>query len=565
MQHGSCKVYYSGSVIEHKNKIKGNTMSHGTYKKHILASTLLCTSLSSAATITNGGFENWVNGAPEGWSTIDSGIALSANSSVVNSGVLAAKVVVTTASQSSTDLLQQVYVEAGQSYLFSTWVYHTEGGVKARLFANGYQGYSNPALLNQWQEISYQYTASSNTTISVGLRFYDVNGFDGNETVYVDSFTPTATVTPPPSGCADNTVDLILTTDNYGEETSWKITNHQNITVASGSSYTGNTTYNEQACLIDGDYTFSIFDSYGDGICCSFGNGSYTLNQGQTAIANGASFEHSQATPFTLGNTDPVTPPVDPTGYYVTTQGLTGYALKTELYNIIKGHNSQGYSAIWSFYDSASRDKYFENDNSILDRYSEKPAGQDSFNYVAVTNQCGTYRSEGDCYNREHSFPKSWFGGKIEPMNSDVHHIFATDGYVNSKRSNFPFGDVGSATYTSSNGSKLGTASSSLNYSGTVFEPIDEFKGDFARAYFYMATRYENVIGSWQNNTTYSNAVLNGTSNQVFENWAVTMLVNWHNSDPVSQLELDRNQAAFEHQGNRNPFVDHPEFVEMIW
>lgn len=70
---------------------------------------------------------------------------------------------------------------------------------------------------------------------------------------------------------------------------------------------------------------------------------------------------------------------------------------------------------------------------------------------------------------------------------------------------------------------------------------------------------------SWQNNTTASNAVLNGSSNQVFENWVVAMLLKWHNNDPVSQMELDRNQAAFEFQGNRNPYIDHPEFVEMIW
>jgi endonuclease I len=197
--------------------------------------------------------------------------------------------------------------------------------------------------------------------------------------------------------------------------------------------------------------------------------------------------------------------------------------------------------------------------------YSEKPNGSDSYNYTAVSDQCGNYSGEGGCYNREHSFPKSWFGGTIEPMNSDVHHIYATDGYVNSKRSNFPFGEVASASFTSTNGSKLGSAASSLNYSGTVFEPIDEFKGDFARAYFYMATRYENVIGTWQTKTTSSNAVLNGSSNQVFESWVVAMLLDWHNSDPVSQMELDRNQAAFEFQGNRNPYIDHPEFVEMIW
>jgi endonuclease I len=150
-------------------------------------------------------------------------------------------------------------------------------------------------------------------------------------------------------------------------------------------------------------------------------------------------------------------------------------------------------------------------------------------------------------------------------MNSDAHHLFATDGYVNAKRSNWPFGEVASTTYVSSNGSKLGSASSSLGYSGTVFEPIDEFKGDFARAYFYMATRYENVIGSWQNNSSNSDAVLNGNSTTVFEPWLLSMLKRWHKEDPVSTKEVNRNQAVFEFQGNRNPFIDHPEFVTQIW
>ena len=149
-------------------------------------------------------------------------------------------------------------------------------------------------------------------------------------------------------------------------------------------------------------------------------------------------------------------------------------------------------------------------------------------------------------------------------MNSDVHHIFASDGYVNSKRSSYPYAVVGSATFTSDNNSKVGSSVTS-GYSGTVFEPIDEFKGDLARAYFYMATRYENVISSWQNNSSSSDAVLNGSSNQVFETWQLNLLISWHNADPVSQYEIDRNNAAQTYQGNRNPFVDHPEWVELVW
>ena len=541
-------------------------MLHGKYKNNLLSTALLLGSLPVMANVANGGFEQWSGNTPSSWSTIDSGISLTRSTSTVKSGSSSAAVNVTTGSQSNTDLLQQVAVEAGKTYNFSADVYHTEGKIKARLYVDGYQGYSNQAQTNQWQTISHSYTASSDKTISVGLRFYDVSGFDGSETVYVDNFLPNTDGNASTS-CTDNSLTLTLNTDNYGSETSWAVNNNQGSAVANGSGYASNTQYDEQICLTDGTYTLVISDSYGDGMCCSTGSGSYALKQGSTTLASGASFNNTDSTAFTLGSgsgdgggTNPT-----PTGYYVTAQGLSGYALKTELYNIIKDHNAQGYSAIWNFYDSSARDKYFENDNSILDMYSEKPNGSDSYNYTAVSDQCGNYSGEGGCYNREHSFPKSWFGGTIEPMNSDVHHIYATDGYVNSKRSNFPFGEVASASFTSTNGSKLGSAASSLNYSGTVFEPIDEFKGDFARAYFYMATRYENVIGTWQTKTTSSNAVLNGSSNQVFESWVVAMLLDWHNSDPVSQMELDRNQAAFEFQGNRNPYIDHPEFVEMIW
>ncbi|MGO3421181.1 MAG: endonuclease [Pseudoalteromonas distincta] len=541
-------------------------MLHGKYKNNLLSTALLLGSLPVMANVANGGFEQWSGNTPSSWSTIDSGINLTRSTSTVKSGSSSAAVNVTTGSQSNTDLLQQVAVEAGKTYNFSADVYHTEGKIKARLYVDGYQGYSNQAQTNQWQTISHSYTASSDKTISVGLRFYDVSGFDGSETVYVDNFLPNADGNASTS-CTDNSLTLTLNTDNYGSETSWAVNNNQGSAVANGSGYASNTQYDEQICLTDGTYTLVISDSYGDGMCCSTGNGNYALKQGSTTLASGASFNNTDSTAFTLGSgsgdgggTNPT-----PTGYYVTAQGLSGYALKTELYNIIKDHNAQGYSAIWNFYDSSARDKYFENDNSILDMYSEKPNGSDSYNYTAISDQCGNYSGEGGCYNREHSFPKSWFGGTIEPMNSDVHHIYATDGYVNSKRSNFPFGEVASASFTSTNGSKLGSAASSLNYSGTVFEPIDEFKGDFARAYFYMATRYENVIGTWQTKTTSSNVVLNGSSNQVFESWVVAMLLNWHNSDPVSQMELDRNQAAFEFQGNRDPYIDHPEFVEMIW
>ncbi|GAA0854726.1 endonuclease [Aliiglaciecola litoralis] len=525
-----------------------------------LWSTLLISQMV-LADVANGEFENWNGGVPQDWTLIDSGISVSQSTSIVNSGTSSAAITVNTTTQGSTDFRQSISVTAGQNLEFSTWVYHTEGGVKARLYVDGYRGYSDNTITNQWQQISYNYTASANGTIEVGLRFYDVAGFDGSEVVYIDNYAPNSGVGGG-SGCQTNAGLFTLNTDNYGSETSWQLENNQSVTIASGSGFASNQSYEEALCLADGDYTLTINDTYGDGICCQYGSGSYNLVLNGNTVASGGSFGYVETTSFTLGGGGGSS---GLNGYYADADGLTGYQLKTALYNIIKDHSVQGYGALWGFYSSYETDIYYENDGSILDIYSERPSANDPYVYAPVSNQCGSYSGEGDCYNREHSFPRSWFGGAIEPMNSDVHHIFATDGKVNSVRSSYPYGEVSNASYSSQNGSLLGSASAGTGYSGTVFEPIDEFKGDIARAYFYMATRYENVIGNWQNNSTYSDAVLNGTSNQVFEAWFLALLKSWHQQDPVSQKEVDRNEAAYTHQGNRNPFIDHPELVSDIW
>jgi endonuclease I len=431
-------------------------------KKYLLILFLMVSQLAFA-TISNGDFENFTNDEPDDWSTIDSGISVS-ESSTAYSGNSSVSITVNTTTQASTDFRQSVEVTSGETYDFSVWVYHTEGNVTARLYIDGYQGYSSNSLTYQWQELSYSYTATATETIEVGLRFYDQSGFDGSEEVLVDLFEPTD------SSDSDSTSDS-----------------------DSSASYS------------------------------------------------------------------------DLSDYYASAEGLTGYDLKTALYYIINEHSTQSYSSLWTFYSSYDFDDYYENDGTILDIYSENASGTDPYNFTASSDQCGTYSSEGDCYNREHAFPRSWFGGAVSPMNTDVHHIFPTDGKVNGYRSSYPYGEVSSATYTSENGSKLGSGSSGLGYTGTVFEPIDEFKGDVARAYFYMATRYEDQIDDWEDNSTYGDAVLDGSTDQVFEDWALEMLLDWHESDPVSQKELDRNEAAYSYQGNRNPFIDYPDFVTDIW
>jgi endonuclease I len=174
-----------------------------------------------------------------------------------------------------------------------------------------------------------------------------------------------------------------------------------------------------------------------------------------------------------------------PTGYYDSASGLTGAALKSKLATIItNGHTDKGYAGLWTGYKTTDIDKNYENDGSILDMYSENPSGTDPYKFTVTTDQCGTYSVEGDCYNREHVIPQSLFN-QASPMVSDINFIRATDGKVNGMRSNYPYGKVGTATFTSQNGSKLGNSVSS-GYTGTVFEPIDAFKGDIARMIFIL-------------------------------------------------------------------------------
>lgn len=246
-----------------------------------------------------------------------------------------------------------------------------------------------------------------------------------------------------------------------------------------------------------------------------------------------------------------------PAGYYSTATG-TGYTLKTQLYNKIKGHTNKGYAGLWTTYATSDRDNQYENDNTIFDYYSENPTGTDPVIFAYSTNQCGTYTTEGNCYNREHIVPQSVFNS-ASPMVADAHFIPPVDGYVNGMRSDNPHGNVATVTWTSLNGSKRGT-SAVTGFTGTVFEPLNDFKGDIARMYFYFVTRYENTVATY---TTYP--MFNGTSNQVFTNGFLAMLIQWHNQDPVSAREIARNNAIYARQLNRNPFIDHPEYVGMIW
>ncbi|MCX6246642.1 MAG: endonuclease [Bacteroidetes bacterium] len=241
-----------------------------------------------------------------------------------------------------------------------------------------------------------------------------------------------------------------------------------------------------------------------------------------------------------------------PAGYYDPANGLYGTALQSALHDIIKGHTVVTYQSLWYYFESTDK----KPDGTVWDMYSDVPGGTPPYVYYFNTNQCGTYHVEGDCFNREHSWPKSWFGGEVEPMYTDIFHLYPVDGYVNGMRNDNPYGEVSSPTYTSENGSMIG-ANTTPGYTGKVFEPLDGYKGDLARTYFYMSTRYYTEDSGWPG----SDAV---TGSQL-KPWALNMMLIWNSQDPVSQKEIDRNNAVYTIQNNRNPFIDHPEFAQNIW
>ena len=241
-----------------------------------------------------------------------------------------------------------------------------------------------------------------------------------------------------------------------------------------------------------------------------------------------------------------------PSGYYNTATG-TGATLKTALYNIIKGHTVRTYANLWSDFQITD----IKSNGKVWDMYSDVPGGTPPYEFTFITKQCGNYSAEGDCYNREHSFPKSWFNDST-PMYTDLFHIVPADGKVNGMRGNDPFGKVNLPSWTSQNGSKVGP-NVYPGYTGNVFEPLDSFKGDFARNYFYMVTRYENLLSGWVSD------MIDNTTYPAFSLWAKNMLLEWNTLDPVSAKEINRNNAVYAIQHNRNPFIDHPEYANAIW
>lgn len=239
-----------------------------------------------------------------------------------------------------------------------------------------------------------------------------------------------------------------------------------------------------------------------------------------------------------------------PVGYYDTVDGKKKEELKTALHNVIRSYASLGYK---TFTAQFWGDVYYK-------KTDWNPAG---YYWDMYSNEQRAVYNGSDMA-REHCMPRSWWrvGADYGDANNDLQNLYPSDSKANGQKSNSPLGEVGISSYD--NGViKVGQNTYPGGYVGKVFEPADEYKGDFARTYFYMVTCYEDYAPNWT--TSEAMAMLNNETYPVLKDWALEMLMSWHKNDPVDQKELDRNNAVYAIQYNRNPFIDYPELVDYIW
>ncbi len=237
-----------------------------------------------------------------------------------------------------------------------------------------------------------------------------------------------------------------------------------------------------------------------------------------------------------------------PDGYYSSLNGKSGQALKDAIHELAIRHTTLSYGSLWAYF--AETDCRDDDNSKVWDMYSDKT-------YYFRGGTSGVYGM-----HKEHSLPKSWWGGYDETQGyagyTDINHLYPSDGDANMAKSNHPLGEVSTASFD--NGvTKVGSPKTGQGGgSNSVFEPDDRYKGDFARTYFYMACAYQNYTWKY----TY---MLTNNSWKSLNDWSINLLCRWARNDAVSDKEVSRNDAVQKHQNNRNPFIDFPELFEYIW
>lgn len=250
-------------------------------------------------------------------------------------------------------------------------------------------------------------------------------------------------------------------------------------------------------------------------------------------------------------------------GYYDALDGLVRENLKEAAKKCVAAHTRLGYSSLPDYWaDTDVYPELYENYRGEMchrfwDMYSDNI-------YLIFPGQAGTKAFSINKMQREHVVPKSWWkdGGDVEytPAYSDLWNLYPSDGPANGAKSNYPLGETDNPSFD--NGvTKVGVPKSGFGGgAGKVFEPADDYKGDFARTFFYVATVYDEL--PWSTQYDY---VFDRNAWPTLQGWAIDMLLEWSRRDPVSDKERNRNDAVETAQGNRNPFVDFPELAEFVW
>ncbi len=245
-----------------------------------------------------------------------------------------------------------------------------------------------------------------------------------------------------------------------------------------------------------------------------------------------------------------------PKGYYSSLNGKSDADLKAAVRAVIYPHTE-----VSSYSDLPT---YFR----VTDVYPDYTDSKgnlrwwEMYSNMVLTTPPAPQKWSFSGLNREHTFPKSWWGGLTDiPAYTDLNILYPSEAAANSAKSNYPLGEVTGTPSFDNDVSKVGYAATGQGGGAAkVFEPADEYKGDFARAYFYTVTCYSNL--TWTSKYMY---MLQQNDYPTLQPWAVTLLLKWHREDPVSQKEIDRNDAVYSFQNNRNPFVDFPDLAEYIW
>ena len=236
-----------------------------------------------------------------------------------------------------------------------------------------------------------------------------------------------------------------------------------------------------------------------------------------------------------------------PSGYYYFVKNKKKAELKTAIHTYCAPMKEFDYGGgagfTWEGFFSTDR----RADSTVIDMYSNTLRKQTSFSAVSGMHI-------------EHSFPKSWWGAYPNNAYKDLFHLYPADASANESKNNLPLGEVTGTPGFDNGVTKTGKNGFETAYTDACFEPADEYKGDFARSYFYIASVYENLAPLMQ-----SPMVINGSTYPFWKPWAIDLLLKWNKQDPVSAKELTRIEAVYNIQGNRNPFIDYPDLAEYIW